>query len=166
LKDLLTRLEAWLAKHRRRFLAGLRPGASTAELATLDKHLGFAAPPDLRLLLAWHNGQGEDVIGKFEEDWQLMSSTGIAAAKGELDAAAAATGWQNSWVPFLDNDAGDYRCLDSTSPGIPVRDFWLGNKDQPTVAPSLRAWLTDFVHDVEKGVYEEEPERGTFIRKR
>jgi cell wall assembly regulator SMI1 len=164
IKALLIRLEIWLAQHRRRFLAGLRPGASSVELAALDRQLGFAAPAELRLLLAWHNGQSEDFIGKFEEDWQLMSSTAIADARKELDAEAAHTGWQKSWVPFLDDDAGDYLFLDTNENTVPVREFWLGNKDHKAVAPCLARWLADFVQHVEQGKYREEPERGTFVR--
>jgi cell wall assembly regulator SMI1 len=162
-QNLLARLETWLARHRRRFLKGLCPGAGGAELAALEKQLGIAVPPELRLLLGWHDGQSDDFIGKFEENWQLMSATAIAAAKQELDAGTATTGWQKSWVPFLDNDAGDYVCLDTALVDVPVREFWLGKSDHPIVATSLYVWLQDFVDQVEQGKYREEPERGAFM---
>jgi cell wall assembly regulator SMI1 len=161
IKTALSRLELWLAAHRRRFLDGLRAGASRAELDELDRQLGFAAPPELRLLLGWHNGQSEDFVGKFEEDWQLMSSAAIAAASQELEASTS--GWQKGWLPFLDNDAGDYRFLDTTVTPAPVREFWLGKSEHKIVASSLTAWLEVFVDHVEKGDYREDPERGTFM---
>jgi cell wall assembly regulator SMI1 len=164
-KGCLARLEKWQAKHRRRFLAGLRPGASAAELAALEQDLGLAAPVELRLLLAWHNGQSDDIVGKFQEDWQLMSTTAIAEARKELDVESARTGWQKSWLPFLDDDAGDYLVLDTSARPAPVREFWPANPEHRVVAPSLGEWLDDFVTHVEKGEYVEDSERGTFMRK-
>ena len=80
--ELLARLEAWLGKHRRRFRKGLRPGATRAELQTLEEDLGRPLPATLRTLLAWHNGQGEDFMGAFEQDWRLMGTEEIATAYG------------------------------------------------------------------------------------
>jgi cell wall assembly regulator SMI1 len=160
----LSRLERWLAKHRRRFLAGLAPGAAPAALDALQAQLGMPLPKALRTLLAWHNGQGEDLIGRFEEDWLLMSCDAIAAAKRDLDQNSSAAGWQKAWLPFLDNDAGDYLCLDTAAAAEPaVRAYWLGKASQ-IVASTLADWLEDFVGNVEKGKYVEERERGSFIR--
>ena len=164
MKACLARLENWLAKHRRRFRGGLNRGATAVEIATLEKQLASSIPSELRLLLIWHNGQREDFIGKFEQDWQLMSCTDIAAAKKELDASAPTTGWQKNWLPFLDDDAGDYVFLDTGSNPAPVRAFWLGNKEPETLASSLEVWLAEFVGRVEKEEYHEDPERGTFMR--
>ncbi|MCC6419132.1 MAG: SMI1/KNR4 family protein [Gemmataceae bacterium] len=165
----LARLERWLAKHRPRFLANLRPGATPIELDALRAQLGMELPEGLRTLLAWHNGQGEDHAGQFEQDWRLMSADQIVAAKRELDLQApgngARTGWEPSWIPCLDDDAGDYLCLDTSLPGEPVRAFWLGNAEHPIVAPSLADWVKDFVEAVEAGAYHVEPERGTFLRR-
>src|SRR5207253_4107546 len=68
------------------------------------------------------------------------------------------------WLPFLDDDAGNYLALDTATAGRPIRDFHLGNAEHAVVASSLTAWLDDFVTQVEQGRYEEEPERGTFLR--
>ncbi len=155
--DLLARLERWLKKHRRRYAAGLRPGADAAALASLE-------PPELRDLLAWHDGQGEDFVGHFEQDWDLMSAADIRAAKQELDADPPA-GWQSSFVPFLADDNGDYLCLDTSQTPAPVRAVWQGRKEAETAAPSLAAWLADFVTAVERGEYVQDPERGTFLRR-
>jgi cell wall assembly regulator SMI1 len=166
---LLTRLETWLKKHRRHYRKGLLPGADPSELATLEKKIGMALPAALKALLTWHNGQSSDTISRFEDQWSLMSSAQIGEAKHELDADAAEsqpkTGWQPSWIPFLDNDAGDYVCLDTSQPGAPVREFWLDQAEHPVVAPSLDAWLADRIAAMERGEYHEDPERGTFIRK-
>jgi cell wall assembly regulator SMI1 len=160
---LLERLEKWLAKHRRHFLEGLRPGASAAELDQLQSAIGRPLPDSLRTLLAWHNGQGDDFPGRFEQDWNLMSTDRIAEVKRELDAEREG-GWQPDWIPFLDDDAGDHLCLDAGRPGAPVREFWQGRSDHAILAPSLEAWLEDFLKAAEAGAYHEDPERGSFLR--
>jgi cell wall assembly regulator SMI1 len=164
LEATLLRLEHWLARHRRRFLAGLRPGATPPQLEALQASLGMPLPDELRLLLAWHNGQNEGPLGRFEQDWLLLGTEEIAAAKHVLDADAATTNWDRAWIPFLDDDAGDYVCLDTSTAPPPLREFWLGNTTHEIVASSLTAWLQTFVAHLEKGKYAEDPERGTFLR--
>ena len=165
IRDLLDRLETWLKKHRPRFLRGLAPGASRTQLDGLQRELNLTLPADLRELLSWHDGQGEDFIGRFEQDWLLMSCDQIMAAKRDLDHDAVTTGWNPAWIPFLDNDAGDFLCLDTSQPMAPVRAFWLGEKKHEIVSPSLADWLAEFVENVEKGNYQEDPERGSFLRR-
>ena len=97
------------------------------------------------------------------------STERVAAAKRSLNEQAPGnghkTGWQPEWIPFLDDDGGDYLCLDTRAPGVPVRAFWLGQPEHPVVAPSLTDWVEGFVKAVEMGEYQEEPERGTFLRR-
>jgi cell wall assembly regulator SMI1 len=164
LTDLLHRLDQWLGKHRSRFHKALLPGATAAECDALRAALGMPLPGELRTWLTWHNGQSADVVGAFVEGWNLMSTDDIAEAKKELDADGHA-GWQRGWVPFLDNDNGDYLCLDPGQPGAAVRECWRGNPEHAVVAPSLRAWVERFLHDLEEGRYHEDPERGTFMRR-
>ncbi len=168
LRSLLDRLERWLAKHRPRFLKGLRPGANEVELHQLEAQLGLTVPEELRTLLAWHDGQGDQSIGCFEENWLLMSAERILAAKHDLDEGAvgngAGNGWKRDWIPFLDDDSGDYLCLDTSKATAPVRGFYLSGEEAAVVAPSLTAWVADFVTAAEAGKYHEEPERGTFMR--
>jgi len=162
--ELLARLERWLSQRRPRYHEGLLRGASHAELEALAADLGLPLPPDLKALLAWHNGQSEDFVGRFEQSWALMGAERIRDAKRELDADAKRTGWQRTWVPFLDDDAGDYLCLDTSQPGSPVREFWQGRTEHAVIASSLTAWLEGFVAVVERGGYVQDPERGTFVR--
>lgn len=165
---LLARLQKWLDQHRPRYAQGLAPGASAQELAALEQGLGQPAPAGLRELLSWHNGQSADFVGAFEGTWELMSAARIVAAHQDLSAQAGAgqTAWQRGLVPFLDNDAGDYRCLDTGQPGAPVVEVRLGSPSAQPLVPSLEAWLEDFVAAVERGEYHEDSERGHFLRRR
>jgi cell wall assembly regulator SMI1 len=164
LEGLLARIDRWLAAHRSRFHRALQPPATAAECDRLAAALGGNLPPELRTWLTWHNGQSPDVPGAFEQNWNLMSAEQIAEAKQELDAEGH-EGWQRAWVPFLDDDNGNYLCLDPATAGTPVRGCWHGQADHATVAPSLTAWVEDFVTALERGGYTEDPERGTFQRK-
>jgi cell wall assembly regulator SMI1 len=93
-----------------------------------------------------------------------MSTQEIASAKKELDAQPH-EGWRKDWVPFLDDDNGNYRCLDVNSAGCPVVECWRGRADHPVIAPSLAAWLSDFVRGLEQGAYAEDSERGILARR-
>ena len=136
----LARIDAWFAKHRPRYHAGLHPGAEVKGL-----------PAPVRALLAWHNGQSADFVGCFEENWFLMSADEIRAADvGET-----------GWTAFLDDDAGNYLCVDADGA---VRLYSLDETAPASVAPSLSQWLRGFADHLERGDYVEDPERGTLVR--
>jgi cell wall assembly regulator SMI1 len=143
----LKRLDAWFALHRPRYFKGLHPGAKPAELAGL--------PAELGVLLGWHNGQSEDFVGCFEEHWFLMSATEVRAADVGI----------TGWLPFLDDDAGNYLCLDTTQKPPTVRSCDLDEPEGEVVAPSLTDWIVAFADNVEAGHYVEDSERGTLMRK-
>jgi cell wall assembly regulator SMI1 len=145
-------------------LQALRPGATAAELDTLHSHLGVELPASLRTLLLWHNGQKEDRLGGFEQDWRLMSTEHIQKASRDLRDSVKKAG--TAWLPLFEDGNGDYLFLDTSTTPPPLRAYWVGKTEQPTVAPSLEVWLEEFVRAVEHGQYHEEAERGTFIRKR
>jgi cell wall assembly regulator SMI1 len=163
MKALLARLDKWLAKNRKHFHNNLQPSVPAAELDALGKVLGKAVPTSLATLLQWHNGQGDDYVGYFENHWLLMSAGAIVAAKQELDAGVV-DGWRTEWIPFCDDDGGDFLVLDTKQGEPAVLAFYLGQPEAVQVAPALETWLEDFVASVEAGDYVEDPERGTFTR--
>jgi cell wall assembly regulator SMI1 len=160
---LLSRLDQWLAKNRSRFRKNLLPGASAADIAGLGKSLGKPVPAGLAALLSWHNGQGDEYVGYFVDHWLFMSAAKIAAAKADLDAVGGDYGWKTDWLPFLDDDGGNFVVLDLSNTNLPVLAYWMGEKAEH-LAPSLEAWLNDFVSAVEAGRFSEDPERGTFSK--
>ena len=170
ISKLLARLEQWLVQHRAQYHHALRAGANRGEVNALKQQLGRRLPASLRALLSWHNGQVPDAAGCFEQNRRLMGCSEIAAAVKERIAASSAGHssdyWDPAWIPFLDDDAGNYVCLDTSRPGAPLREVILGRSNQQLLAPSLLAWLNDFVVAAERGNYVEDPERGDFFRKR
>jgi cell wall assembly regulator SMI1 len=146
----------------------MKRGATPEEVDALQTALGRSLPEELRAFFTWHNGQDENFVGNFEQNWFLMDVSQVEAAWKELTGPAEGERrWQPAWIPFLDDDRGNYVFLDTSQPGIPVRQFWERNPEQPpTVAPSLTAWLEAFVGAVERGEYVTDPERGTFTQRR
>jgi cell wall assembly regulator SMI1 len=163
---LLERLGRWLEQHRPRFAERLKRGATSAELDALQTTLGRPLPEELRAFLSWHAGQDDEFTGAFEGHWYLMEASQAEAAWKELTGAVEGQRrWQPAWIPFLDDDRGNYFFLDTSQAGAPVRQFWERNPEEArTVASSLTAWLEDFVAALERGEYAEDPERGTFTR--
>jgi cell wall assembly regulator SMI1 len=163
LHALLGRLDHWLADHRHRYHEGLLAPARPEDLSALEQNLGRPVSDDLRTWLTWHNGQNDQAFGALEENWHPMSATEIAEVKKELDGEGH-PGWQRSWVPFLDDDAGNYLCLDTGQAGEPVRACWRGKANHEVVAPSLTDWVRRLVTGLEQGAYTEDPERGSMHR--
>ena len=63
--------------------------------------------------------------------------------------------WRRSWVPFLENGAGDHLCVDLAAedggtPGQVLMCYhdW---ERRPVRSPSLEAWLADLVASMESG---------------
>jgi cell wall assembly regulator SMI1 len=160
----LERLERWLKKHRRRYHAGLRPGAGEKDLGPLAEALGGEVPADLRTWLGWHDGQGEDEPGALIESFRFLGAAEIVQALGEV-AQDEPPGWGKGWAPFLDDGVGDYVCLCPGKKGAPVREVWRGREEHEEAAPSLAKWVEQFVDALEAGEYAEDPERGDMIRK-
>jgi cell wall assembly regulator SMI1 len=165
---LLERLGQWLTQHRPRFVTSLGRPATPEEFEALQTALGRPLPEELRAFFSWHNGQNDEFVGHFENHWNLMDVGQVETAWKELTGAPEGERrWQPGWIPFLEDDRGNYVFLDTTQPGSPVRQFWERNPEEPRmVAPSLAAWLEDFVGAVERGEYVADPERGTFTRQR
>ena len=99
----------------------------------------------------------------FHEAFSLMSAEQIGASWQERHKAKG-PGWNDAWIPLLDDYQGDLVVLDPSSPGCAVRELWRGATNQPIVALTLAEWLAEFVGDVEAGLYEEDEERGEFQR--
>ena len=66
--------------------------------------------------------------------------------------------WRRSWVPFLENGAGDHLCVDLAAEdgGTPgqVLMFYHDCDDRPIRSTSLEAWLADLVTSMESGSLE------------
>ncbi len=164
LGGLLVRLDKWVRAHRQRFHIGLLPGASNAQLDELKDAIPCVLPDDLKTVLSWHNGQNHNVLGGFEGDWMLLSTEEIAKAKQELDTAPP-QGWNQAWLPFLEDNSKNVVVLDTSKHEHPLLGCWNGRADHEQIAPSLTAWFEELVTAFEQGQYVEDSERGGFHKK-
>jgi len=69
--------------------------------------------------------------------------------------------WHFSWIPFLDNRAASYLCLDVTVVDIVngtqrgwLVAFWKADEDRPIEYASMQEWLAELVVSMEDGSLE------------
>jgi cell wall assembly regulator SMI1 len=165
LVGLLDELDAWLESHRPGFHEGLARGATARDLEKLATVLGGPVPEDLQTWLRWHNGQGDGEMGSLVGAFNLLSAAEIAEILREHKENPGDTPWGMGWIPLLDDFQGDTVCLDSMHKGLPVLEIWSGNDAPTPAAPSLTAWVRQFLADCRAGNYVEDPERGEFLKR-
>ncbi|CAN5279453.1 hypothetical protein BH09MYX1_BH09MYX1_02990 [soil metagenome] len=117
----------------------LRKGASAAALSKLAKKVG-GIPPEMEVLLRWHDGQSEgNAIGSSTNE-RLMPISEMIAEHAFLEGKALAP-WKASWLPIMSNGAGDHVVYDRAN-GRLVR-YYHDDEDRPKAAPSLAAWALE-----------------------
>src|SRR5579883_331789 len=140
----------------------LAPPATSEQLASAEQDLGFALPTDFRASYATCDGQvagSPGVIlpyaprGNF---FQLMPLRSVVRtwtrmrdeclrwpAKRPVDPEILRQPWSVTWLPFAENGAGDYLCVD-LSPGAScgqVIAFEHEGEQRFVLAPSLAAYM-------------------------
>jgi cell wall assembly regulator SMI1 len=161
-EELVARLDRWMQKNRPQFLAGLPEGATPAELKELEEHVGKTLPEALKVFLAW---KGES-RGRLVRNFGTMSVEQILGERQGLnDLLDAEDGdfdlpswWRKDWVPFLENGAGDFRCVDlgGAFGGVPgqVLEYWHDYDNRTIQYPSFVTWLSVFVETLEAGLWD------------
>ncbi len=153
-------LMAWFTTNAPELLETFRPGASEAEIADLEQHIGLALPDDFRTFLGLCNGQFPDPNARFYSG-ELVPIEGIKGtwtmltdfiADGTFKDAVSYPGkgvkaawWNPAWVPFLFWQSADNTVLDLD----PAKDgtrgqvviFWHDQGDRNVDQPSFTAWL-------------------------
>lgn len=151
-------LKTWLSRHETD--VRLRRGAKASALGAFTKKFPWA-PKDLIASLKLHDG--DDESGCFG-GWSLLDAASITDEyeehRGiEMDGdppddapELARTWWHERWLPFASSGGGDFLVVDA-SPDGKGRVF-VDLNDPPfrrVLAPSLGAWLIDYVHALESG---------------
>ena len=135
-------LSALWAEKRPQLEGGLRPGATSVELASFDKQLGLPLPETFRAMYAWHDGAEEDERDCFEGSYGFLRLEFILSLKQMLDQVRGGDGtWEKSWVPFLENASSDHVCIDTGTGDV----FEWFNYGRPggriMLAPTFDQWL-------------------------
>jgi cell wall assembly regulator SMI1 len=164
--ELLTRLDAALAKHHPKIQKKLKKGASAAALAKLEKVAGAPLPGAFTAFLRWHDGARSEVRPLDGMCWldakqcaSIKSMMDGIIADGHYASWAEDEWWSTGWVPFADDESGygnlvvDLRGSFGGTPGQVLR---AAAKDGHRVilAPSFAAWLESFTLIAEKDLFE------------
>jgi cell wall assembly regulator SMI1 len=160
---LIRRLDRWLAANRPEYYAHLRPGATDPQLDEFEARFSLALPDAFRRLYRWRDGHDQFRSASLVYNLMFSPLEGIVGVKELMDAMIGADfedprWWRRSWVPFLENGAGDHLCVDLAAEdgGTPgqVRMFYHDWESRPIRSPSLEAWLADLVTSMENGSLE------------
>jgi cell wall assembly regulator SMI1 len=160
---LIGRLDRWLATNRPDYYAHLLPGVTDAHLDAFEARFSLKLPEAFRELYRWRNGHDMIRSESLQHNLMFSSLEDIARVKELMDDLIGSDfkdprWWRRSWVPFLENGAGDHLCLDLTAEdgGTPgqVLTFYHDWDSRPIRFPSMEAWLADLVESMESGRYE------------
>lgn len=173
MRTLWARIEQWLENNGNageNVLNKLEKPLTDSDLAELTHVIGARLCDEHEQLLRVHNGTW---MGKCSLwGWELHSSKEIAHSwnilthdfapeyegkRAEPHGPVRAMWWNPKWIPIAYNLAGSYYCADlDPAPGGQVGQVlihWHEKPERRVVAPSFRAWVSQFVDDLEAGKY-------------
>ncbi|MFO0799600.1 MAG: SMI1/KNR4 family protein [Gemmataceae bacterium] len=162
-ETLVVRLDRWLASNRPDYYAHLLPGTTDAQLDAFEARFSLTLPDTFRLLYRWRNGHNQLRSESLVHNLMFSSLEDIDQAKELMDGMIGTDfenprWWRRSWVPFLENGAGDHLCVDLTAEdgGTPgqVLMFYHDWEKRPIRSPSLETWLSELVASMEDGSLE------------
>ena len=168
ISDIWNKISAWLEKHAPAIAKGLSSGASEAEIAQLEAHLGFAVPSELKKVLQIHNGESEDEVCLFG-DWSFLSSSNIIAYRNREiqkpkscepvmgDPRIQNQVWLTGWIPIAHDGSGGYILIDTDpAKGGSVGQIIKTCHDNANiwVASNLSEFFSRFFLALESGVFE------------
>lgn len=160
-RDLILRLDQWLAANRPDYYRQLQPGLDTSQLQEFQANLGMQLPEELQELYRWRNGQSRQCFSDFQMGRQFASAESALESKQVLDELLDAgefeleNWWDRNWIPFLDSGSGNHLCLDmagafTSKPGQLIA-FDHEAEFRDIEYPSLEKWLEVFVGSLERG---------------
>ena len=180
MQNIWNTIDRWLETNAPRVLSDLLSGASEAEIASLETQMEVLLPDDFKTSALIHNGQD----GRFRlvGPWELIPIDGIAPEAEQMNGifknsenfeietrgAVKPNQWNDAWIPFAADGAGNLLCLDlDPDEGGKTGQVILWASDPPyveVIAPSYRAWLEQFAIDLEAGKFKWDAENDEWLR--
>jgi cell wall assembly regulator SMI1 len=170
-REIWTRIEAWLRAQVPSGADVLSPVAAEEEIAATERFLGVSFPEDVRASFRLHDGQAGGPwpvwgcellsLGRIREEWtawkELLDRGMFENSRSCSDGRVVEDWWHAGWVPLTHDGSGNHYCLD-LNPGPTGRagqiiQMWHDDPGRPVVAPSYRAWLAAFADALEAGEY-------------
>jgi cell wall assembly regulator SMI1 len=153
-------MDRWLATNRPGYYAHLRPGVSDAQLGAFEARFAITLPAAFHQLYRWRDGHDQQNSDSLVHNLMFSPLEQAAHSKELMDGMIGFDfenpwWWRRSWVPFLENGAGDHLCVDLAAEdgGTPgqVIMFYHDWEHRPIRSPSLEAWLANLVESMESG---------------
>lgn len=148
MREILDRLDRWLATHRPDLAARLAPGVEIPE--------SFGAVSDAaRAWFRWHDGERGPAGGAgLVLGWRLLGweESLAAATLAASDPHALKDDWHSGWLPILGRSNGDLIVLDTGAVFVEpeaVVEYLHGTSTRVVHAPSLEVWLDALVETLE-----------------
>jgi cell wall assembly regulator SMI1 len=162
-RELIDRVDRWLARNRPEYYARLQPGVTGPVLDAFESRFALKLPEAFRQFYQWRNGQEPGCHASFQDNRMFSSLEEVAETKALLDGMIGSDfedprWWRRGWVPFLANGGGDHLCLDVAAedggtPGQLVA-FWHDWEDRSVEYSSFEAWLRRLADSMEAGTLE------------
>lgn len=157
---LIGRMDRWLVANRPDYYTHLRPGVSEAQLDAFEARFALTLPAAFRQLYRWRDGHDHHESESLVHNLMFSPLQDAAQSKELLDDLIGSDfedprWWRRSWVPFLENGAGDHLCVDLLAEdggtAGQVLMFYHDWEHRPIRGPSLEAWLLALVEAMESG---------------
>ncbi len=154
----------------------LASGASDAAIREAESKMKVELPEDFRQFLARHDGSGECFIAPYKiggggqkllnlaeilciwtEKVEMLDEYGPQGLSHEQEGPIKPCWWNHRWIPFTDNECGDFIYLDfdpaKEGTSGQVVDWWHEPAKSTFQAASFREWLNEVADNVLTGVY-------------
>ena len=174
------RVTAWLKQNAPKWTAAFKKPATEQQIVKAEKQLDGTLPTDLKDTYLLYNGTDDlfptDGDGTFfflplselTADWlmqcDLLETGEFDGKKVKADKGVKAEWWNENWVPFAGNGAGDFFCadLDPAKGGTAEQVIFVSHEGakRRLLAPSIREWLSSYADSLEAGDYRYEVEEG------
>ena len=146
LRDYLNELEGLLLVRAPEILQGakLRRAATNRECDALASVMGVAElPTECVEWFQWHDGQegGASILAESADlgGW-LLVPMGEAQAHMKWAQASSLSGWRKSYLPILENRAGDFCVVDASTRGL--RMWWHEGEPGAVVGRSIEEFFS------------------------
>jgi cell wall assembly regulator SMI1 len=172
MEELFNKFKNWLIENYEDGFNDLNPPATDDEMSILESSLGLSLPKDFVDCLKVHNGQGNKAGGLFDgaeflstsrilDEWKvwkgLLDGGDFDGCKSEPDKCIKDDWWNQKWIPFTYNGAGDHYCIDTdpASFGVlgQVITMWHDSGERELLANSFLSWFSNYVAAILEGKY-------------
>jgi cell wall assembly regulator SMI1 len=144
LKSVLRKIDEKLKENYRKVYSTLNLPAIDGEIKKLSELVfrGKALPFEIETLFRWHNGQHDIEPIEPDTNLTLLPIDQLIESWDVNNDPEAMKPWSHSWIPLIENGAGDYLVYESAegpTRGILLR-YWHDSKDRPLEYKSLQDW--------------------------